>query len=260
MRSYVTRSVECKAEKRDTHQRRPQKNEEGRLVAVAVAATAAAAMVSAAVASTEPEGVGAGTGIEEVEKEAYTRVFDARPVATETTQVGMPTVSTQMPSSLVSNRKLDVEERSSIYLFEKSTPGVVFVTNVGMVRDSFTLALQDVPQGAGSGLVYDGEGHVVTNYHVIKGAREVTVTFVGEVEPVNAKIVGFDADKDIAVLQLDQEVIKGVRTRIRPLDIGSSNDLLVGQKVFAIGNPFGLVRTLGQHMLLRDRHTLYIYT
>ena len=150
-----------------------------------------------------------------------------------------------------SNRKLDVEERSTIYLFEKTTPGVVFVTNVGAVRDSFTLALQDVPMGAGSGLVYDADGHVVTNYHVIKGAREVTVTFTGEDDPANARIVGFDADKDIAVLQLDPETITRARerTRIRPLDIGTSDDLLVGQKVFAIGNPFGLDHTMTQGII-----------
>jgi len=95
-----------------------------------------------------------------------------------------------------------------------------------------------VPQGSGSGFIWDKKGHVVTNYHVIRGASDLRVT-LGDQSVFEAEVVGFDEDKDVAVLHIDAP-----SENLRPLPVGMSYDLLVGQKVFAIGNPFGLDHTL----------------
>ncbi|KAJ7526837.1 hypothetical protein O6H91_16G025200 [Diphasiastrum complanatum] len=105
-------------------------------------------------------------------------------------------------------------------------------------RDAFTLDVMEVPQGSGSGFVWDTDGHIVTNYHVIRGASDLRVT-LGDQSVYDADVVGYDEDKDVAVLR-----INAPKQLLRPLQIGSSGDLLVGQKVYAIGNPFGLDHTL----------------
>ena len=149
------------------------------------------------------------------------------------------------------------EEKSVVDLFTKSKSAVVFITNVAVRRDAFTLSLTEQPQGAGSGIIWDDEGHVVTNYHVIRNANELKVQFSlqnnrgpnskGKINDVldacDAVVVGFDDDKDIAVLKLMDESCYTNKAR-RALPIGSSSSLQVGQKVFAIGNPFGLDHTL----------------
>ncbi|KAE8661289.1 Protease Do-like 1 [Hibiscus syriacus] len=105
-------------------------------------------------------------------------------------------------------------------------------------QDAFTLDVLEVPQGSGSGFVWDKDGHVVTNYHVIRGASDLKVTLADQTM-YDAKIVGFDQDKDVAVLCVDAP-----KDKLRPIPVGVSADLLVGQKVYAIGNPFGLDHTL----------------
>ncbi|CAL6394186.1 unnamed protein product [Bathycoccus prasinos] len=148
------------------------------------------------------------------------------------------------------------EERSVVDLFTKSKSAVVFITNVAVRRDAFTLSLTEQPQGAGSGIIWDDEGHVVTNYHVIRNANELKVQFSLQnnrgpnskgkfndvLDACDAVVVGFDDDKDIAVLKLMDESC--YTNKARALPIGSSSSLQVGQKVFAIGNPFGLDHTL----------------
>jgi S1-C subfamily serine protease len=134
--------------------------------------------------------------------------------------------------------RLTPEEATTVSIFKKSTPAVVFVTNLAERRDSYTMNVMEVPQGAGSGFVWDEAGHIVTNYHVIKGASEVSVTLSDQSTFV-ANIIGADSDKDIAVLQIDAPA--GTLTA---LPRGQSAALQVGQKVFAIGNPFGLDHTL----------------
>ncbi|GAB4817140.1 hypothetical protein N2152v2_004186 [Parachlorella kessleri] len=131
------------------------------------------------------------------------------------------------------------DEINTINLFQRNTPSVVFITNLANRRDAFTLNEMQVPQGAGSGFVWDRQGHIVTNYHVVKGASELMVTIAGG-EEYRAKVIGFDEDKDVAVLRLKTES----EVDLRPVSLGSSSDLQVGQKVFAIGNPFGLDHTL----------------
>ncbi|XP_028771223.1 protease Do-like 1, chloroplastic [Neltuma alba] len=135
-------------------------------------------------------------------------------------------------------RKLQTDELATVRLFQENTPSVVYITNLAVRQDAFTLDVLEVPQGSGSGFVWDKEGHIVTNYHVIRGASDLRVTLADQ-STYDAKIVGFDQDKDVAVLR-----VEAPKDKLRPIPIGISADLLVGQKVFAIGNPFGLDHTL----------------
>jgi S1-C subfamily serine protease len=175
--------------------------------------------------------------------------LDTRMEPTQTFMTGVP--KTPAPPS----RYLTAEEQATINLFQKNTPSVVYITNLAQRRDVFTLNIQEAPQGAGSGIVWDNSGHVVTNYHVINEASKVNVTFQDQ-DVYPASVVGFDEDKDIAVLLVDysnpvddgrsagQKRTVTTEENARPLPIGSSSDLLVGQRVYAIGNPFGLDHTL----------------
>ncbi|EFJ06823.1 hypothetical protein SELMODRAFT_134817 [Selaginella moellendorffii] len=135
-------------------------------------------------------------------------------------------------------RKLQSDELATVQLFKLNTPSVVYITNLAARRDAFTLDVLEVPQGSGSGFVWDKEGHVVTNFHVIRGASDLRVTLADQ-SVYEADVVGFDEDKDVAVLHIDAP-----RDRLKPIPVGTSSDLLVGQKVYAIGNPFGLDHTL----------------
>ncbi|KAF7129203.1 hypothetical protein RHSIM_Rhsim10G0021400 [Rhododendron simsii] len=135
-------------------------------------------------------------------------------------------------------RKLQSDELATVRLFQNNTPSVVYITNLAARQDVFTLDVLEVPQGSGSGFVWDKQGHIVTNYHVIRGASDVKVTLADQTT-YDAKIVGYDQDKDVAVLHVDAP-----RNKLRPMPVGVSADLLVGQKVYAIGNPFGLDHTL----------------
>lgn len=135
-------------------------------------------------------------------------------------------------------RRLQSDELATVKLFRENTPSVVYITNLAVRRDAFTLDVMEVPQGSGSGFLWDKKGHVVTNYHVIRGASDLRVT-LGDQSVYEADIVGYDEDKDVAVLHIDAP-----KDKVRPIPVGTSSDLLVGQKVYAIGNPFGLDHTL----------------
>ncbi|PKU69070.1 protease Do-like 1, chloroplastic [Dendrobium catenatum] len=135
-------------------------------------------------------------------------------------------------------RKLQSDELATVRLFQDNTPSVVYITNLAVRQDAFTLDVLEVPQGSGSGFVWDKQGHIVTNYHVIRGASDLRVTLADQ-STYEAKVVGFDQDKDVAVLR-----IEAPKDKLRPIPVGVSADLLVGQKVYAIGNPFGLDHTL----------------
>ncbi|CAE7402158.1 DEGP1 [Symbiodinium microadriaticum] len=139
--------------------------------------------------------------------------------------------------------ELSSGEVQTVDLFQRNTPGVVYITkevfkfaNAGKMME-----IQMVPEGSGTGWVYDLEGHIVTNYHVIENAQAVTVKFIEGTE-VLAKVVGADPYSDVAVLQVDLSKTK--KEMLRPLSRGSSANLRVGQEVLAIGNPFGLDHTL----------------
>ncbi|XVE67927.1 hypothetical protein DITRI_Ditri09bG0027100 [Diplodiscus trichospermus] len=135
-------------------------------------------------------------------------------------------------------RKLQSDELATVRLFQENTPSVVYITNLAVRQDAFTLDVLEVPQGSGSGFVWDKNGHIVTNFHVIRGASDLKVTLADQ-SSYDAKVVGFDQDKDVAVLRVDAP-----KDKLRPIPVGISADLLVGQKVYAIGNPFGLDHTL----------------
>ncbi|GKS69195.1 DegP2 peptidase. Serine peptidase. MEROPS family S01B [Nitrosomonas sp. PY1] len=130
------------------------------------------------------------------------------------------------------------DEKSTIELFENSRDSVVFITTRQRVMDAWTRNIFSVPSGTGSGFIWDNEGHVITNFHVIKGASEATVR-VTDGSDYKASLVGASPTHDIAVLRINTRFQQHT-----PVPIGSSNDLKVGQKVFAIGNPFGLDWTL----------------
>lgn len=123
-----------------------------------------------------------------------------------------------------------------IEIYEMAAPAVVNITNRGYVYDRF---MGTVPQeGTGSGFVYDNEGHIVTNYHVIENAEELLVT-LADGQTHEAMVVGSDATNDLAVLR-----VEGAKDLPDPLVLGDSESLQVGQFVLAIGNPFGLEQTL----------------
>jgi len=133
------------------------------------------------------------------------------------------------------------DERNSISVFEAVAPATVFVTNKRTMVDPFRRAVE-VPTGTGSGFIWDAKGHIVTNYHVIKGAEtggvSLSVTLFDH-RTFDAKVVGFDERKDIAVLQLDD-----APGNLHPIRVERGLELVVGQKTLAIGNPFGLDQTL----------------
>jgi S1-C subfamily serine protease len=130
------------------------------------------------------------------------------------------------------------EERATIELFRAASPAVVFITSIALRRDAFRFNLLEIPRGSGSGFVWDDRGHVVTNFHVIQGASAAKVTLADQ-STWEAELVGVAPEKDLAVLRIDAPV-----ARLRPIPVGTSHDLLVGQTVLAIGNPFGLDQTL----------------
>jgi S1-C subfamily serine protease len=129
---------------------------------------------------------------------------------------------------------LDAEEQNNIGVYRKNIPSVVNVTSKAVTFDFFYGA---VPQeGQGSGFVIDKEGHILTNYHVIANARQVEVTLYNR-KKYRAKIVGTDRAHDLAIVQIEAP-------NLTPAVLGDSRNLQVGQKVYAIGNPFGLSGTL----------------
>ena len=133
---------------------------------------------------------------------------------------------------------LAADELNNIAVFKASSPSVVNITALGLQRDVFSMNVQQVPRGTGTGFVWDDAGHIVTNFHVIQGANAARVTLADQ-SSHRAELVGAFPDRDLAVLR-----IAVPRARLPPILIGSSRDLQVGQKVYAIGNPFGLDQTL----------------
>ncbi len=141
------------------------------------------------------------------------------------------------PRPIAARGDLAADEKATIELFRQSSPSVVFITTLARRRTGM-FRVAEIPSGEGSGFVWDAEGHVVTNFHVIQGANSARVTLAdGSTWP--ATFVGEAPDRDLAVLR----IFPAGRT-LKPILVGTSKDLLVGQKVFAIGNPFGLDQSL----------------
>ena len=134
--------------------------------------------------------------------------------------------------------RLGADEQVTIDAFSKFSRSVVHITSLETRRDRMTLDVSEIPQGTGSGFVWDQDGHIVTNYHVVQMGDRASVT-LNDNSTYPATIIGVAPDKDIAVLRIDAPPQK-----LLPLPVGQSSTLKVGQKVLAIGNPFGLDQTL----------------
>ncbi|HEX9263366.1 MAG TPA: trypsin-like peptidase domain-containing protein [Candidatus Binatia bacterium] len=142
------------------------------------------------------------------------------------------------PRAVTPRGDLLPNERSTIALFRQASPAVVNITAIGVEQDLFSLNLYQIPQGTGSGFVWDTNGDIITNFHVIQNADAAQVTLADQ-SNWKAQVVGAAPDKDLAVLRIDAPA-----SRLHPIPIGTSKDLQVGQSVYAIGNPFGLDQTL----------------
>jgi S1-C subfamily serine protease len=142
------------------------------------------------------------------------------------------------PRAVTPRGPLAADELAHVELFRKASPSVVHITSLGVQRDLFSMNVQQVPRGTGTGFVWDGQGHIVTNFHVIQGANGARVTLADQ-SSFDAQLVGAFPDRDLAVLRIDAP-----KEKLPPIVMGTSRDLLVGQRVYAIGNPFGLDQTL----------------
>jgi S1-C subfamily serine protease len=142
-------------------------------------------------------------------------------VVTATPTPGLP----QVPAGM------DQAEQRVIAIYQQASPAVVNITSQVLRRSFFWGVYPE--QGTGSGFVWDDEGHIITNYHVVEEAQTVEVSF-GEDVAMSAEIVGVDPPNDLAVLR-----VESLPESARPIPLGSSGDLQVGQTTLAIGNPFG---------------------
>jgi S1-C subfamily serine protease len=134
-------------------------------------------------------------------------------------------------------------EKRTISIYQNTVPSVVNVSNL-RIADSFFYGKVEVPQGAGTGFVWDDQGHIVTNFHVVQGGDNFVITFHNDEKQYKAKVVGVAPSKDIAVLKLDTKP-----SNIKALKTGSSSSLLVGQMALAIGNPFGLDHSISKGII-----------
>ncbi len=152
----------------------------------------------------------------------------------EQTLIGL----TAAPRVVAARGELAADEKSTIDIFEQSSPSVVYITTLKRVLNPWTRNVLSIPKGAGSGFVWDGLGHIVTNHHVISDASEAQIR-LSDGRTYRASLVGSSPDHDLAVLRIRVPI-----DRPPPVPVGTSDDLRVGQKVYAIGNPFGLDHTL----------------
>jgi S1-C subfamily serine protease len=142
------------------------------------------------------------------------------------------------PRSITARGELGAGEKANIALFRQASPSVVHITAIAVQRDLLTLNLYQIPEGTGSGFIWDTSGNIITNFHVIQNADAAQITLADQ-STWKARRVGVAPDKDLAVLRIDAPV-----NRLAPIPVGLSRDLQVGQGVLAIGNPFGLDQSL----------------
>lgn len=143
------------------------------------------------------------------------------------------------PRTVVARGDLASDEQATIGIFEQNSPSVVYITTVERVLSLWTRNVREIPSGTGTGFIWDKAGHIVTNHHVVEGQRTAKVR-LSDQRVFDAVVVGISPDHDLAVLRLETEG----QALPAPVQVGSSYDLQVGQKVLAIGNPFGLDHTL----------------
>jgi S1-C subfamily serine protease len=159
------------------------------------------------------------------------RFFETGPVRGE---AGQPS-----PIVVAKGEKWTIQEKRAEKVYLKAAPSVVHVTRLGVARNRFTLNLEKFPEGTGSGFVWDSDGHVITNNHVIADVSFGIVVTLPDHSTWPATVVGAFPEKDLAVLH-----IAAPKEKLHPIAVGSSHDLQVGQSAYAIGNPFGLDQTL----------------
>ncbi|MEK7724299.1 MAG: trypsin-like peptidase domain-containing protein, partial [Acidobacteriota bacterium] len=149
---------------------------------------------------------------------------------------GSPNVAAEEPPLELTNPDSISDEQNSIDVYKTLSPGVAFINTTSYTQDWWGQVEEG--KGTGSGSVIDKQGHILTNFHVIEGAEKVTVSLGGD-KTYPAKVVGSDPDTDLAVIKIEPPT-----TGLTVIQLGDSDKLVVGQKVLAIGNPFGLDRTL----------------
>jgi S1-C subfamily serine protease len=142
------------------------------------------------------------------------------------------------PRPVTPRGELSEEERTNIEIYERGSPCLVQVTNLAERSGLFGLNAQEVPHGVGSGFVWDKDGHIVTNYHVVEGADAARITLADH-STYDAHHIHAYPEEDIAVLW-----IRAPKRKLHPVPIGTSHDLKVGQIVYALGDPFGLDQTM----------------
>jgi len=157
----------------------------------------------------------------------------------QSAQPAQPAATASQPRTPTPRGPLSADEQATIDLFERSRMSVVFIATTQRVVDVWTRNALQVPRGTGSGFIWDDAGHVITNNHVLQGASGAQVR-LADGRSFDAELVGRSPYHDLAVLRIRVE--DGEKPA--PLPIGTSEDLRVGQKVFAVGNPFGLDWTL----------------
>jgi len=143
-----------------------------------------------------------------------------------------------VPRAVAARGNLAEDEQNNISVFKSVSPSVVHITTLATQRGLFPTDVTQVPQGTGTGFMWDDQGNIVTNFHVLQNSTGAQVT-LSDQTTWKAALVGVFPDRDLAVLRIDAP-----KEKIKAITVGSSKDLLVGQKVYAIGNPFGLDQTL----------------
>ncbi len=142
------------------------------------------------------------------------------------------------PRSVTARGELSLTEKTNIEIFQQSSPSVVYITTLEDTLNLWTRDITRIPRGTGSGFIWDRQGHIITNYHALQGASAVRIR-LSDQRTFNATLIGASPEHDLAVLRIP------VTTNMpKPLAIGTSHDLQVGQITYAIGNPFGLDQTL----------------
>lgn len=154
------------------------------------------------------------------------------------TEIKAPKVELRNSQNVAPVTRIFDTEEATIKLFENASQSVCFITTLGVRQNYFNRNEEEIPLGSGSGFIWDKEGHIITNFHVIQNAQKATVT-LSDRKTYDADIVGVAPEKDLAVLKIN---VGGLD--LKPLPLGTSHDLRVGQSTFAIGNPFGLDHTL----------------
>lgn len=150
----------------------------------------------------------------------------------------LPPSAAVQPRMVQARGDLAADEQNTINVFEQNSPSVVYITTVERIQNVWTRDVREVPSGTGSGFVWDKTGYIVTNNHVVEGHKTAKVR-LSDQRVLDAVVVGTSPEHDLAVLKL-----KDAKDALPPVQVGTSNNLQVGQKVFAIGNPFGLDHTL----------------